>query len=154
MSTPQKQFFFVLKDADGKPYQLPYIDFQKVQKDVQEISLRLANIEATVHELQNRFWVETTPLRHQRILDVLKEKPVKSFSDTTGHYEIIIDFPENDSASILVQVFKTGYEDILGLEGWREQPLPHELQLISQEQHYLLWGYVTFDPIILRSHAG
>jgi len=101
----------------------------------------LISIRGSVIQLLNE---TETPVFNITIVAMSDVEAVKGFTNETGHYEIWVRYPQNLSTPIFVCVMN-GTSEI----AWRNQTLP-DVVITEATETYTVWGFVDFEPIVLK----
>lgn len=108
----------------------------------QQVHFDFIAVRGRIYELKNE---TETPLFNVTIIAITdEENAVKGFTNETGDFEVWVKYPENLSRLVWVYALKRGY-----VECWKNQSMPAIVLCVKETQAYTVWGYVTFDPILL-----
>jgi hypothetical protein len=82
----------------------------------------------------------TVPLYNVTVIAATDDKYFnKGFTDETGHFEILTEFPSNKTMLVYCFTYKDTY--VNGIDGL---PLP-SLTVVDTRGNDVVWGYVTFN---------
>lgn len=105
----------------------------------------LISIRGSVMQLLNE---TETPVFNITVIALSDVEGVKGFTNETGQYEIWVGYPQNLSAPIFICVMN-GTSEV----AWRNQTLPDVVICIEATETYTVWGFVDFEPIVLKEQT-